>query len=134
MKKVLSIAGILFLLAFTGCEQPADVARINVSEQADNFQVHRTLTVINLRSDEVIYEISGFFSLQEWRDRIVVVLNSAEGVYENHYIATGEWIAWFIQDNSGAEVSRFQHEVLVRPPRNLIPRFDWATDDRPNFE
>ena len=70
MKKVVKIIAVIsFILAlciiamnFTSCRE-ADVVSSNVSKEADAFKVCRKITVINSRTDTIIYELQGIFSI-----------------------------------------------------------------------
>ena len=55
---VIVIAGILL----AGCTE-ADKVSQNVSQEADNFNVIRRLTVLNARSDKPMFELIGAFSI-----------------------------------------------------------------------
>ena len=62
-KTVSLIVGLLiFCIIVMSCTQ-AERVSTNVSKEADNFNVCRRITVINSRTDTVIYELEGVFSL-----------------------------------------------------------------------
>ena len=52
----------VFLGMICGCTE-AGRAKRNVQQEADNFNVERRLSVINMRSDKPILELTGYFSL-----------------------------------------------------------------------
>ncbi len=62
MKKIKFLAVVLlaFILLY-GCTEAERVSS-NVSQQADNFNVIRRLTVLNARSDKPLFELVGAFS------------------------------------------------------------------------
>ena len=53
----------LLCVNLTSCRQ-ADKVSYNVSREADSFNVCRKITVINSRTDTIIYELEGVFSLK----------------------------------------------------------------------
>ena len=67
MKKVKLICLVLVVVILsTGCNflsPQADRVSQNVSQEADNFNVIRRLTVINLRSDKPLFELMAAFSV-----------------------------------------------------------------------
>ena len=68
MKKKLSIMIITMLITvimvgFQGCTE-ADRVSKNVSQEADNFNVLRRLTVLNARTDKPMFELIGAFSIE----------------------------------------------------------------------
>jgi len=116
MKKYIGVILIIFLLGsiLIGCDQ-ASRASTNVSTSADNFQVTRRLSVINLRSDTPVFELIGVFSLSDESNRLVITCKTGEDEYKKHYISKGEWIFWFVEDISGANVSTYRYEVNILP-------------------
>ena len=64
MKKLtVLILSVLLALTLAGCRE-AERVSYNVSKEADNFNVCRQITVINIRDDKVLYTLEGFFSIQ----------------------------------------------------------------------
>lgn len=63
MKKIISfISCVLIVFMLCGCRESYIVSR-NVSKEADNFNVMRRITVFNIRTDTVLMQMTGYFSL-----------------------------------------------------------------------
>lgn len=63
MKKILiTITILIALLGMAGCTQ-ADKVSENLSQEADNFNVVRQLTVINCLQGDVLFQMTGKFSI-----------------------------------------------------------------------
>lgn len=64
-KKLLGaiFAGILTVGMLTGCETEADRVNYNLTQQADNFNVVRQLTVINCIEGDVLFQMTGKMSI-----------------------------------------------------------------------
>lgn len=64
-KKVMALLAVFVLLCafLTGCTEVYKVSN-NISQEADNFNVTRKLTVLNARTDTILLELTGTFSLQ----------------------------------------------------------------------
>ena len=60
-----ALAIIMLALIIAGCGREANQVSYNISQQADNFNVMRRLTVINTRTDKVLFRMSGRFSVQK---------------------------------------------------------------------
>jgi len=116
LKKIIGIILTVCLLGavLVGCNQ-ADRVSENISISADNFQVTRRISVVNLRSDTPVFELVGVFSLSDESDRLVITCKTGENEYKKHYISKGEWIFWSIEDLSGADVSSYHYEVNILP-------------------
>ncbi len=66
MKKkigMLMTMALLICLVLTGCTE-ADQVSSNISKEADNFNVTRKLTVLNARTDTILLELTGTFTLK----------------------------------------------------------------------
>lgn len=119
LKKITLITLIIatMLVTLVGCGDQASRVSTNVSTAADNFQVTRRLSVINLRSDTPVFELIGVFSLKDESNRLVITCKTGDGEdeYKKHYISKGEWIFWSIEDLSGANVSSYRYEINILP-------------------
>lgn len=129
MKKV-KIALIVLLatlvIAFAGCSE-ADKVSSNVSQQADNFNVIRRLTVLNARTDKPLFELVGAFSFTLEDNRIIAIVEVGDGEYKKHSVGLNEWTLWVIEDVSGAEVDKYHYEVNFLP--EMIVPITFTSDD-----
>lgn len=66
MKKFVALLMVMVLgmCMLTGCTE-SDQVSYNISKEANNFNVTRKLTVINARTDTVLFEMIGTFSLSK---------------------------------------------------------------------
>ena len=94
MKKIfVFLITLILCVSLAGCTESVQVAH-NISKEADNFNVTRRLTVINARTDTVLLELIGTFSLKNnssneleiiWEvDFIVVFINLCTAYVFNH--------------------------------------------------
>ena len=115
MKKIKFLAVVLFaFILLYGCTEAERVSS-NVSQQADNFNVIRRLTVLNARSDKPLFELVGAFSFTLQNDRIIAVVETGPGEYKKHSVGLNDWTLWVIEDVSGAEVDKYHYEVNFLP-------------------
>ena len=114
---VIVIAGILL----AGCTE-ADKVSQNVSQEADNFNVIRRLTVLNARSDKPMFELIGAFSItvDSGDNQMEVICETGENEYKKHFIALNEWTMYVVEDVSGAEVDKYRYEVNFLP-ESIVP-------------
>lgn len=111
--KFLAVVLLAFILLY-GCTEAERVSS-NVSQQADNFNVIRRLTVLNARSDKPLFELVGAFSFTLENDRIIAVVETGPGEYKKHSVGLNDWTLWVIEDVSGAEVDKYHYEVNFLP-------------------
>lgn len=94
----------------------------NVSQEADNFNVIRRLTVLNARSDKPMFELIGAFSItvDSADNQLEVICETGENEYKKHFIALNEWTMYVVEDVSGAEVDKYRYEVNFLP-ESIVP-------------
>ena len=118
-KKLKKIVGIILALVIviggvTACTE-AERVSYNISEEADNFNVIRRLTVINARSDKPVFELVGAFSFTLEENRIICTVECGDGIYKKHSVGINDWTIWDIEDISGADVDKYHYEVNFLP-------------------
>lgn len=120
-KKIILLAAMILLMSsLTGCTKSC-MASCNVSKEADNFNVLRRLTVINARTDKLLLELEGCFSLQNnTENELEVICEVEEGVYRKYFVYLNEYTIYVVEDISGAEVSPYHFEISILPDFGVI--------------
>ncbi len=120
-KKMILVALLIAVsLLLVGCTEATKVSA-NISKEADNFNVIRRLTVINARSDSLVFELVGAFSLSNSRqNELVVTCETGPGEYKKHFIYLNSWTMYVVEDISGASVSPYKYEINYLP-ESIIP-------------
>lgn len=119
MKKFFTTVFTLICCALlcTGCRQ-SDVVSYNISKEADNFDVTRKITVINARTDSIVFELEGVFSLKNNSSReLTVICKTGNDEYKKHFIYLNENTLYFVEDVGGADVSSISYEVTFFPQK-----------------
>lgn len=94
----------------------AERVSYNVSKEADNFNVIRRLTVINMRSDAPLFELVGQFSISNTgTNELAVTCETGPDEYKKHYIYLNEWTMYVVEDIGGADVSPYRYEINFLP-------------------
>lgn len=119
-KKIIATVIIVGML-LVGCTEAEKVSS-NVSQEADNFNVIRRLTVLNARSDKPMFELIGAFSItvDSADNQLEVICETGENEYKKHFIALNEWTMYVVEDVSGAEVDKYRYEVNFLP-ESIVP-------------
>lgn len=116
-KAVAVVLSILILCSAVGCTEVDQVSH-NISKEADNFNITRRLTVINARTDTVMLEMTGTFSLQNnAENELEIICEVAEGQYKKHFVYLNDWTCYVVEDISGVEVDKYHYEI------NFLPDF-----------
>jgi hypothetical protein len=105
----------IMTLFLVGCRK-ATFASYNVSKEADNFNVLRKITVVNTRTDNILYELTGYFSLSNSNtNEIAVICCTGEDKYKKDFIYLNEWTTYVVEDLDGNDVSPYHYELTIIP-------------------
>lgn len=119
MKKVIAVIALACFIcaAFSGCTE-ADQVSQNISQEADNFNVTRKLTVLNARTDTILLNLTGTFALKNNSDNeLEVIIETAEGKYQKDYVYLNDYTMYVVEDISGSDVDKYHYEI------NFLPEF-----------
>lgn len=121
-KSVLAVVLLLALcLSLVACTE-VDQVSYNASKEADNFNVTRKLTVINARTDTVLLEMIGTFSLKNNNtSELEIICEVSDGVYRKHFVYLNEYTLYVVEDISGAEVDKYHYELNFLPEWGITP-------------
>lgn len=110
------LAAFVLLCAFlTGCTEVDKVSN-NISQEADNFNVTRKLTVLNARTDTILLELTGTFALQNnSENELEVIIETAEGKYQKDLVYLNDYTMYVVEDISGADVDKYHYEINFLP-------------------
>ena len=119
---VLSSMLILGMVLVVGCSTEAEKVSQNVSQEADNFNVVRRLTVINTRTDKPEFELIGQFSItvDSGDNQLEVVCETGKNEYKKHFIGLNDEVMYVIEDVGGAQVNKYRYEVNFLP-ESIVP-------------
>lgn len=114
-KITLLLTLLIICVSLVGCSEASQVS-YNVSKEANNFNVTRKITVVNIRSDKVLFEMIGTFSLSNSSaDELEVICQTGENEFKKHYIYLNEWTSYVVEDISGADVDKYHYELNILP-------------------
>ena len=132
MKKRIAIILILvvaLVCVLTGCSE-AERVSYNLSEQADNFNVVRQLTVINCIEGDVLFQMTGKLSITaDTVDNQLEIVVEDNGTYVKHFIGLSDNVTYVVEDlNLGAnEVNKYRYTLNFNP--NMWIPFEVETID-----
>lgn len=128
MKKIIAItlAIILALTMFTGCETQADKVSHNLSLEADNFNVVRQLTVINCLQGDVLFQMTGKFSItaDTADNQLEVIVELENGTYKKHFIGLSDNVTYVVEDVTGNAVNNYKYTLNFNPKMWLPIEFE----------
>lgn len=131
MKKLLSLVFILVaVLALAGCELEADTVNQNLSKEADSFSVYRKIVFINGITDNYMFEITGYCSINADMadDQLEVICKNGDNSYEKHFLGLADNVTYTVIQMESSNVSGYHREIVFRP-ETIIPYVEIDTED-----
>ena len=129
-KKILSFILVLGVLgSVVGCESQAQRVSYNLSQEADNFNSVRQLTVMNCITNEILFQMTGKISIEADTEdnQLEIIVEVEDGVYKKHFVGLGDNVAYVVEDVTGNDVSNYKYTLNFNP-KMIIP-FEVKTID-----
>lgn len=114
------------ILSLSGCRQADRVSR-NLSQEADNFNVLRKLSVINQRTDTLLFTMTGNFSIGHSNGELTITGENADGTYYKHFVYLSNEITYIVEDLGKTSVNKHKYEINFNP--NMIIPFEGVIID-----
>ena len=109
------IAGAL-ALTIAGCTD-ANRVSYNLSQEADNFNDIRQLTVINCLQGDVLFQMTGKMSITADVDdnQLEVIVEDIDGNYKKHFVGLSDNVTYVVEDITAGDVDRYQYTLNFNP-------------------
>lgn len=124
-KKILVTLLAVGLMAtmFTGCETEAQRVSYNLSQEADNFNIVRQLTVINCIEGDVLFQMTGKMSITaDTADKQLEIIVEDDGTYVKHFVGLSDNVTYVVEDlNLGDNAVQKYKYTLNFNPNMWIP-------------
>ncbi len=131
MKRIITIFLLLVsvcgICLFSACETEAMRVNYNITEEAENFNVYRRVTVINCIKGDTLFEIEGRMNINADRsdNQLEVIVELEDGKYKKHFIGLSDNVTYTVEDITGSEVSKYHYEINYNPNMWIPFEFDY---------
>ena len=119
MKRTICILVIMgaLVLSLTGCDTEASRVSYNLSQEADNFNDVRQITVINCLQGEVLFQMTGKMSIEaDMADnQLEIVVEDENGEYKKHFIGLSDNVTYVVEDITAGNVSKYKYTLNFNP-------------------
>lgn len=107
---------VLSTLALVGCTE-ANRVDYNITEEAENFNVYRRVTVINCIKGDTLFSIEGRMNIKaDTQDnQLELTVEVGDEKYKKHFIGLSDNVTYTVEDISGSEVSKYHYEINYNP-------------------
>lgn len=118
MKRKVSIFMVLGMLMMflVGCDTEASRVSYNISQEADNFNIVRQLTVINCIEGDVLFQMTGNMSIEADNvDNQLEIVVENDGKYQKHFIGLSDNVTYVVEDLGSTDVSKYKYTLNYNP-------------------
>lgn len=114
---IMAVVCVISLLTFTACETQADRVSYNLSQQADNFNNVRQLTVINCITGDVLFQMTGKMSItaDTADNQLEVIVELENRTYKKHFIGLSDNVTYIVEDITSGDVSNYRYTLNFNP-------------------
>ena len=119
MKKKITIAALALTLVMTltACATEAERVSYNLSQEADNFNDIRQVTVINCLQGDVLFQMTGKMSItaDAADNQLEIVVEDENGVYKKHFIGLSDNVTYVVEDITSKDVEKYRYTLNFNP-------------------
>lgn len=121
-KLLLVVMSILFLLGSAGCETQSERVSYNLSQEADNFNVVRKLTVINCIANDVLFQMEGKISIfaDNADKQLEITVEDENGNYQKHFVGLSDNVTYIVEQTRAKNTNKYKY-ILNFNPKMWIP-------------
>lgn len=115
MKKIVcAVMAVAVALSVAGCSE-ASRKSSEISREANNFDRMRRITVINTRTDTIIWQLTGKFATFQNSSDLDVVVSIGDDEFAKYYFDLNDWTTYVVEDLVGEHLPENYHEIKFLP-------------------
>lgn len=108
---------VIVAAAITACGTEASRVSYNLSQEADNFNDIRQITVINCLQGDVLFQMTGKMSItaDTSDNQLEVVVEDENGEYKKHFIGLSDNVTYVVEDITAGDVDQYKYKLNFNP-------------------
>ena len=101
----------------SGCGTESSRVSYNLSQEADNFNNVRQLTVINCLQGDILFQMTGKMSItaDTMDNQLEVIVEMEDGTYKKHFVGLSDNVTYVVEDITGKDVSKYKYTLNFNP-------------------
>lgn len=120
MKKIFKVSMLAAvaatMLMLSGCDTQASRVSYNLSQEADNFNDVRQVTVINCLQGDVLFQMTGKISITaDTADNQLEIIVEDNGEYKKHFIGLSDNVTYVVEDITTGDVDNYKYTLNFNP-------------------
>jgi len=115
---IIAILITMMTISIIGCGQTqANRVSYNLSQEADNFNVIRQLTVINCIEGDVLFQMTGKMSITaDMADnQLEVIVEDENGYYQKHFVGLSDNVTYVVEQLNVKSASKYKYTLNYNP-------------------
>lgn len=117
-KKALVLAAIgAMILPLSACDTEANRVSYNLSQEAENFNDIRQLTVINCLQGDTLFQMTGRMSITADTEdnQLEVIVEDENGEYKKHFVGLSDNVTYVVEDITAGDVEKYKYTLNFNP-------------------
>jgi hypothetical protein len=106
---------VVITMPLTACDDPARVARQNLIQAADNFEINRRITFINGMTNQSMLEIEGYCSLEIRTNVLEAICKTGRNEFKRHHLGLATTVSYISEQIDPAPASTYRYRVTFNP-------------------
>lgn len=117
MKKKIFMVAVIGIMTLSGCDTEANRVSYNLSQEADNFNDIRQITVINCLQGDVLFQMTGKMSINADTsdEQLEVIVEDENGEYKKHFIGLSDNVTYVVEDITAGDVEKYKYTLNFNP-------------------
>ena len=122
------VAMLLAAVSLAACANDSETVSHNLSQDADNFKVHRRVVFFNGITDKYLLSIEGYCSITDEDNQLEVTCKVGESTYKKHFLGLSDNVSYFVEQLEPIESDPYHYKVVFKP-ETIVPDVEPHTSD-----
>lgn len=122
------VAMLLAAVSLAACANDSETVSHNLSQDADNFKVHRRVVFFNGITDKYLLSIEGYCSITDEGNQLEVTCKVGESTYKKHFLGLSDNVSYFVEQLEPIESDPYHYKVVFKP-ETIVPDVEPRTSD-----
>ena len=110
MRKAIAALMVALALVTCGCSKAYETSQA-LSESADRFEITRRVTVFNVRTNEVMWQLTGNLSVQYSNGDLDIIVDRGNGLYQKFFFKNSEWTTYLVEDLNNSDYPPYAFDL-----------------------
>ena len=117
MKKLSKTLLAFCSLALASCDA-SEVVNYNINRQANAFEIYRKFSLVNLRSDTILMDITGYLSISNSQSdgattELAITIKTGDDEYKKHYCYIGGEVCYLVEQLENTTTDKYHWEIRM---------------------